>query len=95
MKNKNIHEWFALSYSSYLVLQRSALQSMPEEWQQQFVKLLDKLNDHGYYQLMPEGSYDFMVKLRNKDGKFIKDPLVNYDRGRRNLNIEMQQKNSL
>jgi hypothetical protein len=38
-----IHEWFGLSYTNYLVLHRTLLQSMPEEWQHQFVDLLEQL----------------------------------------------------
>ena len=38
-----IHEWFELSYSNYLVVQRVILQSMSLEWQKRFVKCLDEL----------------------------------------------------
>ena len=38
-----IHIFFGLSYAKYLVLPRSILQSMSEEWQRDFVKLLDQL----------------------------------------------------
>lgn len=40
-----IHLWFSLSYSNYLVLARSVLQSMPQEWQARFVVLLEEMND--------------------------------------------------
>jgi len=40
---KDIHTWFSLSYASYLVIPRSVLQSMSEEWQYKFVELLDEL----------------------------------------------------
>lgn len=39
-----IHTWFSLSYSNYLVLNRALLQSMPDAWQEQFVKLLDEMD---------------------------------------------------
>jgi len=39
-----IHNHFGLSYAQYLVLPRTALQSMPDEWQSQFVKLLEELD---------------------------------------------------
>lgn len=35
-----IHTWFNLTYSNYLVLPRSVLQSMPDEWQKRFVLCL-------------------------------------------------------
>lgn len=40
----DIHTWFGLSYSNYLVLHRTLLQSMPEEWQRDFVEKLDELH---------------------------------------------------
>jgi hypothetical protein len=40
-----IHRHFSLSYANYLVLPRTLLQSMPDEWQARFVGLLDDLND--------------------------------------------------
>ncbi len=36
----DIHTYFGLSYSNYLVLHRSLLQSMPEQWQHQFTALM-------------------------------------------------------
>lgn len=39
-----IHEYFGLSYSSHLVISRTLLQSMPEEWQTEFVNLLQTLD---------------------------------------------------
>lgn len=40
-----IHGWFGLSYSSYLVVPRTLLQSMPADWQAAFVDLLDEMNE--------------------------------------------------
>lgn len=39
----DIHEWFGLSYSNYLVLPRALLQSMPLEWQHRFTALLTEM----------------------------------------------------
>ena len=36
-----VHGWFGLSYANYAVLPRTLLQSMPEDWQCQFVALMD------------------------------------------------------
>lgn len=44
-----IHAYFGLSYANYLVLPRTLLQSMPDEWQTKFVTLLreyDEAFDH-------------------------------------------------
>lgn len=40
-----VHEWFGLSYSSYQVLPRVLMQSMPVAWQRQMVGLLEQLRD--------------------------------------------------
>lgn len=40
-----IHKHFGLSYTNYLVLPRTLLQSMPDEWQTKFVVLLKVLED--------------------------------------------------
>lgn len=37
-----IHSMFGLTYASYLVLPRTLLQSMPDEWQRDFVALLSQ-----------------------------------------------------
>lgn len=40
---RDIHTWFGLTYSNYLVLPRTLLQSMPDEWQARFVGALEEL----------------------------------------------------
>lgn len=39
-----IHGWFGLTYSNYLVLHRSMMQSMPVAWQERAVALFDELD---------------------------------------------------
>lgn len=39
-----IHTYFGLTYANYLVLHRSLLQSMPDEWQAELVRLLHQMN---------------------------------------------------
>jgi hypothetical protein len=39
-----IHLWFGLTYSNYLVLHRSMMQSMPVGWQGRAVALFDELD---------------------------------------------------
>jgi hypothetical protein len=39
-----IHSWFGLSYTNYLVLPRTLLQSMPHAWQDRFVDNLRELS---------------------------------------------------
>ncbi|MEU1088949.1 hypothetical protein ACFYPN_16150 [Streptomyces sp. NPDC005576] len=40
-----IHQWFSLSYTNYVVLPRTLLQSMPTEWQERMVACLNELHD--------------------------------------------------
>jgi hypothetical protein len=40
-----VHHWFGLSYTNYLVLPRTLLQSMPDEWQARFVDCLRELDE--------------------------------------------------
>ena len=83
LKTERIHLMFGLSYANYLVLPRSLLQSMPDEWQDRFVDCLDEYNAYwgdtpeaqdppGGYRVVPKGS----------DGKFVSHPAPHYNRGR-------------
>ena len=77
-----IHHWFELSYAQYLTIPRSALQSMPNEWQSEFVALLEELDEEIDWQ-PKEGRY--WVQLKDKRGRYVADPLMDYERGRRRL----------
>lgn len=77
-----IHGWFELSYARYLTIPRTALQSMPAEWQRRFVTCLNELDDSIGWRPR-EGQY--FVSLRDRDGHFVADPLSDYERGRRRL----------
>lgn len=77
-----IHDWFELSYAQYLTVPRSALQSMPEEWQNKFVDLLNELDDTIDWR-PKEGRY--WVQLKDSNGKYVHDPLMDYERGMRQL----------
>ena len=77
-----IHHWFDLSYAQYLTIPRSALQSMPDEWQSEFVALLEELDETIDWR-PKEGRY--WVQLKDKKGRYVADPLMDYERGRRRL----------
>lgn len=77
-----IHAWFELSYSSYLVLPRTLLQSMPAEWQAKMVGLLDEA--HQAFGCIPEAGH-YTVYLRGEKGRIMHDPLADYERGRRRI----------
>lgn len=52
-----IHTYFGLSYANYLVLPRTLLQSMPDQWQTRFVTLLNEL-DAAFQHLPQAEAYD-------------------------------------
>ena len=66
-----IHHWFGLTYSSYLVLQRSALQAMP-------VAMVDEMEAAIDTDQLPQR---FAVNVRGENGRFEKDPYADYRRG--------------
>jgi hypothetical protein len=41
----DIHTWFGLSYSNYLVIPRTLLQSMPDAWQRSLTGLLEEIGE--------------------------------------------------
>ena len=78
-----IHQYFGLSYANYLVLPRSVLQSMPTEWQEKFVNLLEEIPKIIIEDFEPSGGY--RVLALNEEKKFTRDNYSNYERGRRRL----------
>ena len=89
MDKEIVHAHFGLSYANYLVIPRSVLQSMPNWWQEQFVELLDQVPEIIDEVIEPEGGYD--VHARDSEGRFIEDPLSNYERGRRRLKLKTKK----
>lgn len=81
LDDEAIHSFFGLTYANYLVLPRVALQSMPSEWQRQFVKLLEAIPEtlKEYNALEPE---TYLVSCKNLNGMFVKDKFPHYQRGR-------------
>jgi hypothetical protein len=80
-----IHEWFELSYANYLTIPRTALQSMPVNWQERFVKCLEELDEKLDWR--PETGRYF-VTLRDDQGRYQHDPLCDYQRGRRKMELK-------
>ena len=77
---RDIHTYFGLTYANYLVLPRTLLQSMPEEWQDRFVECLNEAEE-AFSHIDQAESY--MVLPRDpRTGRFIKDPVPHYNRGR-------------
>lgn len=60
-----IHLHFGLSYATHLVMPRTLLQSMPAEWQRQFVHLLDQFDTAFHHVEQPEG-YDVTAAVEKE-----------------------------
>ena len=82
--NEPIHDYFELTYSSYLVLPRSVLQSMPIPWQRALVALLREAEDVCDRYDVPKVP-TYQVRARDAQGRFVQDPLASYERGCRRL----------
>lgn len=80
-----IHAWFELSYSNYLCLPRSVLQSMPGEWQRRFVACLEEMDAMTTAAGLEDLPASYKVIAQDIDGKFARDPYAAYERGRRDV----------
>ena len=82
MKKENRQEkcdswlYFGLSYASWLVIPRIALQSMPLKWQHKFFALVEELFESIEF---PEGYHDLsFVVTAKKNNKFVRHILPHY-----------------
>lgn len=86
--------WFSLSYASYLVVPRLALESMPVEWQNRMIALLDEAetiltSTPDYHVLRDDPRYTFVEKYDSEDETsrdyiftaLDEDPWADYRRG--------------
>ena len=65
---------FGLTYATYAVFPRRALQSMPVDWQEKFVALVNEMHAS-----LPDGTFDADYSVQTKrGGKFARDPLREY-----------------
>jgi len=74
-----IHLWFNLTYANYLTLPRSLMQSMSVEWQEKMVALLEEMREAYPDQEWPPS---YRVSAIDYNGRFIRDPVPHYNRGR-------------
>lgn len=81
-----IHAWFNLTYSTYLVLHRTVLQSMPVDWQRRFVRCLREL-DHVVIAAGIDTAETYTVHARTHGGKFAREPIPPYSRGRTRVDL--------
>ena len=77
-----VHYWFGLSYAAYLVIPRTVLQSLSPEVQERFVALMDDIQKEIDYDDPPGG---YRVLALDRRSKFTRDPLADYERGRRRI----------
>ena len=78
----SLHCWWELSYANYLTIPRTVMQSMPDHWQGQMARLLNELDDTIDWR--PKAGC-YWVHLKDDNGRFVKDPLADYERGRRRI----------
>lgn len=79
-----VHRWFGLSYANYLILPRAQLQSMPEQWQQRFASCLQEFRAAF---AGSEQARSYQVRAVDEEGRYVKDPVPQYDGGRARLPI--------
>jgi hypothetical protein len=65
---------FGLTYAAYLVVPRRCLQSMPREWQQRLVDLMNEMHDALPSEAL-DGDYTVTLKVK---GRFATDPMGEY-----------------
>ena len=89
-----LHGWFGLSYSSYFVMPRLAMEAMPIDWQERFIALMDEGDALGmmtpnYHVLRDDPTYTLVTKYdpdddTSRDYEFTAigtDEWANYRRG--------------
>lgn len=89
-----IHEWFSLSYASYLVVPRTILQSCSAENQQRLVDALNAIYAECCENMENQWPHEATINVKLKDcvtGRLVRDDLADYEGGRRRLwhNVEV------
>ena len=67
----DIDLWFGLSYSNYLVLQRSILQSMPKEWQHRFTAIIDEMNDRMGEEMLAMMPSNYHIQVLAREPEWV------------------------
>jgi len=73
-----ISYWFELTYAQFLTVPRLVMESMPIEWQEKMVALLEEM-DETFDWRPQEGRY--WVKLKDDKGRYCDAPLSDYRHG--------------
>lgn len=69
---KDLDLWWGLSYSSFLVMPRVAMQLMPEEWREKMAELLNQYDET--INTSAFGVKGCTVRALDKNGKMMKMP---------------------
>lgn len=83
-----IHQWFGLGKANYLVIPRTLLQSFSRETQLAICRALELGAKEEAEHMKHPWPHEANIKVQLQDpatGRFMKDPLANYERGRRKL----------
>lgn len=83
-----VHQWFSLSYANYLVVPRTLLQSCSAEIQKALVDALEMVYEEEKKNMPEHWPKNATIRVQLQDestGKFVKDDLADYQRGRRRL----------
>ena len=77
----DVHTYFGLSYNNFKVLHRTIAQSLPIDMQYKLVAILEEIDNWCIYNGV-ECAPSYTLQARNERGRFIKDPIPHYNRGR-------------
>ena len=94
MSETPVHDMFGLTYAKWMVVPRVILEHMPKEWQREFVRLMNQLNNtfdwqpdemEFYVQARVNGKYgklpDHLCEYRHPDHQSIESLKINAHNG--------------
>lgn len=106
-KQEAVHMYFELTYANYLVIPRSILQSMPDDWQYKFIKLVEECEERTQWRdnlgLVEEYSVtpvrlEYTGEEDEYDGREkinrieVNDKFMDYERGRKQWPLKPERK---
>ena len=78
IRSDAINEWGGLYRTQYLVLSRTLLEAMPDEWQERFVKIMEEVGEEFDFYNPDWTTPDYNIQAVGADGRYIKDPWGQY-----------------
>lgn len=91
-ERKDLHLWWGLSYASFLVMPRVAMQLMPDEWKEKMAELLNQYDET--INTAAFGVKGCRVQALDGNGKLMKTPeqIINYRRPTAETKAELLRK---